>query len=386
MKILYVQYANPGAYPAAMRAGRLLRRAGHQVRYLGLAPAGEDALDIGADMQSQIAWIAPTRGSSLRFAARLRQIIGQWAPDWLYIADPMTCLVSHFAVRRWSGGIVYHEHDSLSAPAGLRLRLMTHARNWLARRAQRVVIPNADRAELLRRSARLPDAPLVVWNTPCLDEVPPSLPQRDPTITALRVVYAGSINRQRVPMTLIEALQQVPAAQLTLVGYETVSSRGYIAELQAAAAAAGVAGQFHHVPAMAHDALQDLLVRQDVAFVALPADSDDINHRHMIGASNKSFDAMAQGLALLVGPGADWQDDFVVPGFALSCDPQETASIVEALHIMANDRKKARTMGKAAHAKIQKEWNYDQLFQPVLDAMMTGQAKPLPGRSDVHSG
>ena len=52
---------------------------------------------------------------------------------------------------------------------------------------------------------------------------------------------------------------------------------------------------------------------------------------NMTGASNKPFDYMAAGLALLVSDLPDWKTMFVDPGFGLACDPTDADSLLAAL-------------------------------------------------------
>ncbi|HMQ19306.1 MAG TPA: hypothetical protein PKC77_09150, partial [Sphingopyxis sp.] len=268
------------------------------------------------------------------------------------------------------GGIVYHEHVSPAPPTSFRMRLQWQARNALARRADAVVLPNADRAALIARDAGLPDAraPIVAWNTPCRDEVGPK--RRAAADGPVRIVYAGSINVQRVPLALVEALAAVPDIELTLIGYETVSSRGYCETMRAFADERGCADRLIFRGAMPYHALIAALGDYDATFAALPEDAGDVNLRHMAGASNKSFDAMGQGLALIVGPGEDWRRMFVDPGYALACDPSDTASIAEAFRGLAGDRAAVRAMGERARQRIAGDWAYDEQLRPVTERMV----------------
>lgn len=373
MKILYVQYANPGAYPAAMRAARLWRGAGHEVRFLGLDLGGADDLAVPADLADVCVRVRHGRLARLTFPARLVRIIAAWRPDWLYIADAMTIVAAGPALRLHRGGIVYHEHDSPQSGVSAQMDRQVAARNALARRAEAVVLPNSGRAAQLAAEAGGAVAPIIAWNTPARREV--GTARTGAPAGPLRIVYAGSINADRVPMTLIEALAAVPEAELTLIGYETVSSRGYIAALRDAASTAGCAERLIVRAAMPHDALVAALGDYDATFAALPVQSGNINHRHMVGASNKIFDAMGQGLALIVGPGADWHATFVEPGYALACDPADAASIAAAFRYLAVDRVATRAMGEAARQRIAGEWAYDDQFAPVIARMSANEGK-----------
>ena len=102
----------------------------------------------------------------------------------------------------------------------------------------------------------------------------------------------------------------------------------------------------------------------------LPPGSNDINMRYMTGASNKAFDYMAAGLALLVSDLPDWHDMFVAPGYALACDPRSAHSIGSALGWFIDHPEALKKMAADARAKISAEWNYDSAFAPVLDSLL----------------
>ncbi|WP_260583172.1 glycosyltransferase [Sphingopyxis sp. PET50] len=369
MKILYIQYANPGAFPVAMRAGRLWRAAGHEVRYLGVDFGGGDPLAIPADLAESCDWVRHGGPAPFRFAARAAAIVRRWRPDCLYIADSMAALACSPLRLLHRGATVYHEHDSPALAASWRIRLQWNARGALARRADAVVLPNADRAALLARDAGLPPerAPIVAWNTPCRDEV--GAPRQGDAEGPVRIVYAGSINAQRVPMAMIDALAEVPEVELTLIGYETISSRGHNDRLRTRAAERGCADRLLIRDAMPYHDLVVALRDYDATFAALPVEADDINLRYMAGASNKSFDAMGQGLALIVGPGEDWRTMFVDPGFAVACDPADAASIAAAFRGLGDDRKQVRAMGERARRRIAGDWAYDEQLKPVTQRM-----------------
>ena len=369
MKILYIQYANPGAFPVAMRAGRLWRAGGHEVRYLGVDFGVADSLAISSDLAGSCDRVPFGRTAPVRFAGRAAAIIRRWKPDCLYIADGMAAVACMPLRPLHRGRIVYHEHDAPFFSTFLRTRLQGWARKAMARRADAVVIPNADRAALLAREAGLPDGrlPIVAWNTPCRDEVGPE--RTAISGGPVRIVYAGSINAQRVPFSVIEALAAVPDAELTLIGYETVSSRGYCARMKAFADERGCADRLIFRDAMPYHALIAALGDYDATFAALPEDAEDVNLRHMAGASNKSFDAMGQGLALIVGPGEDWRRMFVDPGYAVACDPADPASIADAFRSLAGDRAAVRAMGERARRRIAGDWAYDEQLRPVTERM-----------------
>jgi spore maturation protein CgeB len=89
----------------------------------------------------------------------------------------------------------------------------------------------------------------------------------------------------------------------------------------------------------------------------------------MAGASNKPYDYLACGLALLVSSRPDWEQMFVEPGFGFSCDPSSAKSVADALNAFAAQPETTRTMGERGRQRVIGEWNYEQQFRPVLDLL-----------------
>jgi glycosyltransferase involved in cell wall biosynthesis len=112
--------------------------------------------------------------------------------------------------------------------------------------------------------------------------------------------------------------------------------------------------------------------RAHVGLAFMPLHCSDLNMAHMAGASNKPFDYMAAGLALLVSDRPDWRNMFVGPGYARACDPTDPASIAAALAWFIDHPAERRAMGASGRAQIEAEWNYDAAFEPVMSALTHG--------------
>jgi glycosyltransferase involved in cell wall biosynthesis len=106
-----------------------------------------------------------------------------------------------------------------------------------------------------------------------------------------------------------------------------------------------------------------------IGLATMPRTSEDLNVRHMVGASNKAFDYMAAGLPLLVSDLADWQEMFVARGFGRACDPEDPSSVTDALSWFADNAAERRAMGARNRVKIETDWNYDTAFAKVLDVL-----------------
>jgi glycosyltransferase involved in cell wall biosynthesis len=109
--------------------------------------------------------------------------------------------------------------------------------------------------------------------------------------------------------------------------------------------------------------------RAHVGLALVPFNSGDLNMSHMTGASNKPFDYMAAGLALLVSDLPDWKTMFVHPGFGLACDPADVASLSAALAWFIDHPEARQAMAARAQKKIETEWNYDTQFRAILESL-----------------
>ena len=103
-----------------------------------------------------------------------------------------------------------------------------------------------------------------------------------------------------------------------------------------------------------------------VGLALIPHDNKDRNLQALTGASNKSFDYLACGLAVLVPDLPDWREMFVQTRYGLACNPADPDSIAAALHWFHEHPEERARMGERGRTRILNEWNYETQFQPVL--------------------
>jgi glycosyltransferase involved in cell wall biosynthesis len=259
--------------------------------------------------------------------------------------------------------VIYHEHDS-PGDAGL-LRFF---RGNVFRSAF-CIWPNRGRAEVCAAEyGTSPASRAIVWNCPARSEAGPP---RDPASPGkLDVFFHGSIGPARLPATLIPALALLPDdVRLTVAGYEPMGSRGYIDGLRADARRLGIEHRFTYIGEI--PLRSDLLAycrQADVGLAFMPVqDRGDDNESNMTGASNKPFDYLANGLALLVSDRPDWRELFVTPGYGLACNSRDPHSLAESLRWFLDHPLETRTMGEVGRQRVVAEWNYEQQFRPVLE-------------------
>ena len=376
MRVLYVQYTNPGAYPPLVRSSQLLAESGAEVLMLGTRVRGLDALDVPPVKGITVRLAAEAAGGwrlkahYARYAAWVAREAAAWKPDWIYASDLLAAPVALGLTGLTHARVVYHEHD---APChdrpGWVIKRYLAARRRLVRDADVVVVPNAERAARLSVLAGGRNVH-TVWNC---SRRPTRLPRRDQTGERFRVIFRGSVNAERLPLTVIDALAMLPeCVTLDVAGYETAGSRGYLAALSSRAHARGVGGRVNILGTVPEAELATICERSDVGLALMPMQSSDDNMRHMTGASNKVFEYLSSGAAPLVSDLPDWRRTFVDPGYALACDPSDARSIAGTLGIALGDREALRLVAAQGWERLCSDWNYEAQFAPVLGVMSGG--------------
>ncbi|MFO0011151.1 MAG: glycosyltransferase [Planctomycetota bacterium] len=385
--VLFIQYAHPGVYPPVLHASRILQAAGWSVSMLGVQMPDQDRFAIQDDSARDVELLrAPStrfllRFFFLQFCWRVRRAVRRSAPDWIYVSDPMACVAAEWGLRAHSGcRVVYHEHDlpdwgTSNERLSSKERLVKNARRSLSCRAERCVVPNVDRAAALQRETGRQAECDIVWNCPSraeFDRITASASYRSRSDEPLQVVYCGSLNEVRVPFSYIDALVLEPRARLTLIGYETIGSRGFCDRFRTYALDRHVADRLTFRESIARRDVFSALQQSHLAIATVPLRSRDGNMSGMLGASNKSFDGLCVGIPVLVSDLPDWQSEFIDRGVAVKCNPGDPSSIAAAWRWVADHPHESRTMGQRGRDLIADEWNYESQFRGVLDAMMSG--------------
>ena len=239
--------------------------------------------------------------------------------------------------------------------------------------------PNADRSARLSALAGGRQV-FTVWNCPRRPTASKPHPTRPPD--GLRVVFCGSINAERLPLAVVEALARTATAvTLDVAGYETVGSRGYVGALAAHAKSLGVEQRVRFLGTISEDGRRVVFEQCDIGLALMPMASSDENMRHMAGASNKPFEYLSCGVAPLVSDLPDWRRMFVEPGYALVCNPSQVQSIAAAFEWAAGHRVAVREIAKRGWERLRFDWNYESQFAPVLEAMWGRSADRSSGPS-----
>lgn len=377
-KVLYCQYTNPAAYPPLEHSSIILADAGWQVLFLGITPLGDSQAlrfpDYPGIHSQQLPPVPVGWRQKLHYLYFTLWVIVktlQWRPDWVYASDLFSC-PSAFIVSLFTHiNIIYHEHDTPdNHDESLFIRILLWMRQKLAQHADICILPNEQRAHHFATTVRPTNSPMVVWNCPRLKEV--AIQRQGNPAQTLSIWYHGTIVPQRVPLSLLDAIAHLPPqVSLYIIGYGTIGHAHYIDELQKHAKQLGISSRVIISKPLSRHLLLKECQKHDVGVSFMPPTSDDINMKHMVGASNKAFDYLACGMALMVSDLPEWHDLYVSSGYGLACNLQQPDHIAKVLRWYWEHPQERQEMGERGRERIGQDWNYEAQFAPVL-AIMQG--------------
>ena len=369
---MYVQYTNPAGYPPLQHSSRILAEKGYDVLFLGSGAQGASGLHFPFHPRIRVkrmgfceaGWKQKLHYGTFALWTLLWVVF--WRPHWIYASDPLSCPIA--ALLSFIPGlrILYHEHDSSNAiPNSKCESFLIKLRRKVAQKAAICILPNEARAARFKLQTGTERPVVCVWNCPAVEEAVEESGLSDQS--SFVIFFHGSIVPARLPLAVIEALKLLPdRVVLHVAGYETIGHAGYVQALQDHAKRLGVEDRFRYLGVFSRHSLLDHCRKASIGLSLMPLQSADVNEQAMTGASNKPFDYLACGLALLVSDSTEWRTMYVEPGYGLACQPEDPSSIANAVRWFFNNSAKTRTMGLLGRRRIMEDWNYQRQFEPVL--------------------
>jgi glycosyltransferase involved in cell wall biosynthesis len=374
-RIAYIQYTNPALYPPLEHSSRILADRGWEVLLLGAST--REARGFAFEPHENIhvrnlgfrprGWLQ--KPFYLLYALWVLGWLLVWRPAWIYVSDPLACPAGLLAGWILGLRLIYHEHDSptVTDQRSTFMKIVLWSRERMARRAAQCILPNAERAKSFAHETGAASPVLCVWNCPARHEVLPQ-PRLTTNGSEIWVHYHGNIGPPLLPTTVLSALTRLPErVKLCVIGYETAV--GYVVRLQEAAKQFEVAHRVQFMGPLPRAKMLERCRRSHVGLALMPMRNPNCNEQAMAGASNKAFEYLACGLAMLVSDLPEWRAMYVDTGVGLACDPDDPASIATALAWFLDHPDQMHAMGECGRRRILEEWNYEAQFTPVLNRL-----------------
>jgi glycosyltransferase involved in cell wall biosynthesis len=263
-------------------------------------------------------------------------------------------------------------------------KIISLARKSVGRTADLCVFPNQKRLEAFLAVTGRAGPTELVWNVPSVEEVGPSK-SRPPIGQPMRLFYGGSLSPERLPWSVLEEIWALKGrVNLDIVGYPNYEDRDFPEKIKHRDGNRGTVRYHGAVPRRGD--LFRVMDPCEVALCLMPLQSSYAGMQTMAGASNKPFDAMARGLAVVVSDLEEWRKIYLgigdraerigespflrIPepekGYGIAINPESRESIRAGLEWMLKNRDKLWEMGERGRQKIQSEWNYERAFSPVF--------------------
>lgn len=378
-KIAFILYSDPMIYPPTMNAANIFAEHGWEVDVFCIRHPTDEYIEYASAVNVTY-FDRHRRGFSLRIQYVLFSLwCGMMARKrrykWIFSYDTMAVGPGKFAARASSAKWCYHNHDMWEASSVKgwyawlkRLELRS------ARVADIVVFPQADRARIFAREAKLKKDPLVVHNGPRKKWAVQVL-NPHPEILVLKqrcqkvALYQGGLSSDFELDKLIEALPLCKAdVGICMVGKEIEPGirERYLGQAQKL----GEEKRILILPAMPYDKLPSVTGFCDVGIAKFTEDeSTSVNDFYLAGASNKLAEYMAFGLPILA-PDTPINRRFILQdGHGLVCRVSDPASVAENLDRLLLDNQCYGAIRQNNLRAFEERYNYDTQFNKVLEVL-----------------
>ena len=378
-RLLITIYANPDYYPPTVYAVRLLSCyfAVHILCRNMDQPFQEWPPEVTIERFGEYASARAKEGANAaaklieyaKFAARTRVLIKQMRPAAIYSYDPYAFVATMLGrVGRRPLPVIFHSHE-LPETQNLSWGSLE---NWVVRAAlistksaDAVVFPEKNRARHWLTAAADLRVPTIVPNCPDQRYFPAPADWSDTIAARYRAreaVYVGYASADNGHLDALRALAMTDGIRMRVIG-------GFRPEFEASFNE--LARELRVNERLSVDgwlALDELRARASRASVGLSIYKPVTKSlEYVASASNKLFEYAAMGLPVIVPNRENYRDFLGDAEWVTYADVEQPEAFSRAVTSIFADRERYVAMSRAARRAFETEYNYERVFEPVLE-------------------
>lgn len=275
-------------------------------------------------------------------------------------------LANRFGKRK---PLIYHNFDlcELEKIDGLTY-IIKYLELVMARYADKVILPDINRAKFFKKEAKLTKLPDIVMNAPLrIDRLPYNnleeiLKAKGFNLDTKVVLYQGAINESRSLLDVLESMIFWPKnTVLVLSGYVY---ENFMKEFYKEAKRLNLNGRIILLPPVPYTQISSHTMG---AYLGLALYKPlNINLIFNAGASNKIFEYISLGIPVITNDSPYFRE-VLDSSFAYFAKPDSVEDIARAINLALSDVEEYRRKSQAARQAHLTKFNYEVQFNPVFE-------------------
>jgi glycosyltransferase involved in cell wall biosynthesis len=375
-----VIYSDPNIFPPTVNAANILQENGWQVYLYGIRyPQTPEKMHLHKNVK--LVYVAKHSTGWRNFASYLKMIFTATGlafkkTDILIGYDAAAVLPAYIASKLSGKKWVYHQHDYFEFPKTAFQRLVLRAEHKLGSRADLVVFPQVQRAEIFSQKNSMQKQPLIVFNGPrksWIKDIPPMHPslQRIRKQYKFLLVYQGGWSKFFGIENLVKAVKQCRSdVGVVFLGKELEPGiKQFYKEMIAGAA---MPGQFEFIEFLPnHEDLPSVTAYCDLGIAKLTNDKDKapLNDKFLIGASNKITEYLACGLPVITSRSIANEVFFNLYPIGRMCDVENSREFADTIDALLGNTDELNSIKENNKRLFREKLNYDDQFSPLLQKL-----------------
>jgi glycosyltransferase involved in cell wall biosynthesis len=374
-----VIYSDPNIFPPTINAANILQEQGWQVYLYGIRyPRTPEKMHLHKNVK--LVYVAEHATGWRNFASYLKMFFAvirlAFKTNILIGYDAAAVLPAGLASKLSGKKWVYHQHDYFEFPKTTFQRLILRAEHKLGSRADLVVFPQEQRAEIFYKKNRMQKYPLIVFNGPrksWIQHLPPMHPslQRIRKAYKFLLVYQGGWSKYFGIENLVNAVKQCHSdVGVVFLGKEL--EPGIKQFYKDMIAGAGMQGQFEFIEFLPnHEDLPSVTGYCDLGIAKLTNDKDKapLNDKFLIGASNKITEYLACGLPVITSHSLANEFFFNHYPIGRMCDVENSRQFADTIDALLGNPDELNRIKENNKILFSEKLNYDDQFSPLLQKL-----------------